>query len=76
MSYHSVSRIEKLEQQLRDRFEKLLSVMQGRELTKAEISISNYQKTPHRFITSDDIRVAVDDFATIHKEIKATLGKR
>ena len=30
----------------------------------------------HARVRSDDVRIAVDDFQTILKEIKATLGKR
>lgn len=75
MAHHSVNFVEKFEQQLRERFEKLLADMQGREITKEEMRMVGY-KDSHRSIISGDIRVSVDDFATILKEIKASLGRR
>ena len=75
MANHSVGYVEKLEQQLRERFEKLLFAMQGTELSAEDLRM--FQLTyPHRRINSGDTRVAVDDFATILKEIKFSLGKR
>lgn len=75
MANHSVGYIEKLDTQLRERFEKLLSAMQGTELDAEDLRMLQLTR-PHRRINSGDIRVSVDDFATILKEIKATLGKR
>lgn len=75
MTHHTVGLIEKLEQQLRERFEKLLADMHGREVTKEDMCRGDC-KVSHRNIISGDIRVSVDDFATVLKEIKASLGKR
>jgi hypothetical protein len=38
-------------------------------------SMNNYPET-HRVVDPSEIRIAVDDFATILKEIKLTLGKK
>jgi hypothetical protein len=72
---HSVYSVEKLEKQLRDRFEKLLSDMRGTDITKENMRLFNYN-APHRSLIASDIRVSVDDFATILKEIKSSLGKK
>ncbi len=75
MSIHPFEKIQRLEVQLQERFEKLVKKMQGRDLTEVEAkAYGNPQSL--RNVPSEDIRVAADDFATILKEIKATLGKR
>lgn len=71
----SVGHIEKLEKQLKDRLEILIAHMQGREISEEEMRFNHYS-VPYRWVNSGDVRVAVDDFATILKEIKASLGKR
>lgn len=62
-------------QQLQERHEKLLKAMKGRAVQADEIHMHSYPET-HRFVTASDVRIAVDDFATILKEIKGTLGKQ
>lgn len=74
MPYTSSSHIEKLEELLRERFEILVAHMQGKEISEEEKRLKH--STVSRFVNPGDIRVAVDDFATILKEIKASLGKR
>lgn len=75
MADHSVRYVEKLEKQLRERFDKLLVAVKGRETTEDELRVAGFVD-PHRFVIPGDVRVTVDDFATILKEIKASLGKR
>jgi ribosomal protein S6 len=75
MANHSVGYVNTLEQQLRERFDRLLAAMQGTELDAEDLRMRQLTY-PHRRINSGDIRVSVDDFATILKEIKASLGKR
>lgn len=75
MAHHPVSNVEKLENQIKERLEKLLIVMHGKELSEKDMADLNYS-IPRRSIDNADIRTSVDDFATILKEIKSTLGKR
>lgn len=75
MTIHPIEKIKKLEAQLQERFENLVTKMQGRELNTVEAqTYGNPQSL--RSVPSEHIRVATDDFATILKEIKAALGKR
>lgn len=73
IQYSSV--VEKFEQQLQARYDRLLTAIQGRERT-APTDPASPPQLPQRLVNDSDVRVAVDDFATILKEIKATLGKR
>lgn len=75
MANHSLALIEKLEKQLQERHEKLVAAMKGQEVSDSEMRTLQYT-TPHRWVNNSDIRVAVEDFGVILKEIKATLGKR
>ena len=75
MSIHNIEGIQKLEAQLQERFEKLCKQMLGRELNEGEAKRYGNPKAL-RNVSSEDVRVATDDFATILKEIKATVGKR
>jgi hypothetical protein len=75
MGTHSSSSIDRLEKQIQERYEKLVVAMQGREVSKEEMRMLQHN-LPHRWVTAGDVRIAVDDFATILKEIKASLGKR
>lgn len=75
MAIYSLASIDKLEKQLQERYMKLVAVMHGLEVTKDEMKILHYTH-PHRRVNDDDIRVAVEDFSIILKEIKASLGKR
>lgn len=75
MANHSLASIEKLEKQLQERHEKLVAAMRGREVSESEMRVLQYT-TPYRWVNSSDIRVAVEDFGVILKEIKASLGKR
>lgn len=73
MANHSLASIEKLEKQLQERHEKLVAAMRGREVSETDMRTLHF---PHRWVNSSDIRVAVEDFGVILKEIKASLGKR
>ncbi len=75
MPYQPKYKIEKLQNLLQQRLDNLFSAMQGSEVSDADHRLSSLT-SPHRLIRSDDVRVAVDDFSTILKEVKATLGKR
>ena len=75
MSMHSKQAIQKLQNTLQERLDRLLKAIQGTDVTGEE-EILNGLHGPHARIRSDDVRIAVDDFQTILKEIKATLGKR
>lgn len=75
MAIHPIEKIEKLEAQLQERFERLVKKMQGRELNTVDAQKHGNPQSL-RSVPPEDIRVATDDFATILKEIKATLGKR
>jgi hypothetical protein len=75
MGIHSLSSIDKLEKQLQERHEKLVATMKGLEISKDEMRMLQHT-LPHRRVNAADVRVALDDFATIIKEIRASLGKR
>ena len=75
MAVHSKSTIEKQENILKARFDALTLSMYGRPVNADEIYRENFPET-HRVICADDVRIAIDDFSTILREIKATLGKR
>lgn len=75
MSLHPTRKIEKLRAQLQERLDRLVSAMQGNEVSQSDLPLHSLHE-PHRFVRADDVRVAVDDFSTILKETKASLGKR
>ncbi len=75
MGHFALGEIEWLEKQLRERFDNLVSRMHGRPMSEADLKM--YDLTgERRIVQPGNVRIAVDDFATILKEIKATLGKR
>lgn len=75
MTIYTIEKIQRLEKQLKERFEKLCKQMLGRELSGSEAARYGNSKDL-RDVSSEEVRIATDDFATILKEIKATLGKR
>lgn len=75
MPMHSKHTIEKLQNTLQERLDRLLKAIQGTDVTSEEERMHGLHR-PHARVRSDDVRIAVDDFQTILKEIKATLGKR
>lgn len=75
MAIHSAAFIEKQEQILKERFDKLVLCMYGRAVDADEIHRGNYPAT-HRVVCADDVRIALGDFSTILTEIKGSLGKR
>jgi hypothetical protein len=75
MASHSQALIKKLEGKLKERYDNLVSCMGGRPVDETEIRAFNVPND-HRHVSSADVRIAIDDFSTILKEIKATLGKR
>lgn len=75
MGIHSLASIDKLEKQLQERHEKLVAAMKGLEISKDEMRMLQHT-LPHRRVNAGDVRIAVDDFVTILKEIKTSLGKR
>lgn len=74
MAIHSDLLVNKLTGKLKERVESLATAMNGSPLNTDEISRSNFPET-YRSVAPDDVRMAVDDFATILKEIRTTLGK-
>lgn len=75
MPSHSKNNIQKLQSTLQERFDRLLEVMQGIDIS-SEDHLQMGLHGPRANIRSDDVRIAVDDFQTILREIKASLGKR
>jgi len=49
--------------------------MRGADLSENDLKTFKLY-SPHKRINDSSIRVAVDDFTTILKEIKSTLGKK
>lgn len=74
MSIHSDLLVNKLTSKLKERVELLAAAMNGNPLNADEVSRTNLPDT-YRSVAPDDVRMAVDDFATILKEIRTTLGK-
>lgn len=75
MSSHSKAKIQKLEVALQERLDRLLKAMRGSDIGSEEQRMQGFHG-PHASVRSDDVRIAVDDFQTILREIKATLGMR
>jgi len=75
MPMHSKHTIQKLQNALQERLDRLLKAVQGTGVTSEEERMHGLHG-PHTKIRSDDVRIAVEDFQTILKETKATLGKR
>ena len=67
--------VKKIRRELETRLERLLQVLEGRDL-RPEEDDQNGKVTGYRWVDSGDLRVAVDDFATILRETKTSLGKR
>jgi hypothetical protein len=75
MATHAKHIIDKLTAELDVRHDKLKAALDGSEPIYAHDSLKP-KHYAERSIKSEDIRIAVDDFQNILKEIKATLGKR
>lgn len=74
MAIHSENSVNKLTSRLKERYDLLITAMIGRPINPDQAFRTNLPET-HRMVAADDVRIAVDDFSTILKEIKATLGK-
>jgi hypothetical protein len=75
MPYHSRPKVQKLQQALQARFDQLMTAVAGSEASEHDLRA--FQLTgPHVAVRPSDVRIAVDDFQTILKEVKGTLGKR
>jgi len=72
MGIHSKNLIKKLSNQLDERLATLKKAMEGTQPLPYEVADQPLPDTVTR-VTSGDIRVAVDDFNTILKEIKRVL---
>lgn len=72
MEYQSVAKIDRLHTELQQRLERLIQAMQGGEPKH----IPDHLYGPQRLVSGEAVRLAVDDFATVLKEIKASMGKR
>lgn len=74
MAIHYSSKVERFENELQARYERLLSAIQGKE----EIPLQDPAlpaTAPQRRVNASDVRLAVDDFASILKEIKVSFGR-
>lgn len=71
MADYSKKDVEQLVERLRERHEKLIEVMLGRETER--LTAKGMQ--PGVTVSGEDIRFAVDDVATALKEIRSRLGK-
>lgn len=75
MAHHPISHIDKLERQLQERFNTLLTAMRGRDVSDEQARNFNLS-APCRSVVSSDVRVSVDDFKTVLNEVRSSLGKR
>lgn len=74
MAIHYSSKVERFENELQARYERLLSAIQGKEeipLQDPSLPATALQ----RRVNASDVRLAVDDFASILKEIKVSFGR-
>ncbi|WP_143449414.1 hypothetical protein [Iodobacter sp. BJB302] len=78
MSKHNKQYIDQFEKQLRERFEALITTMQGQKWQDPGPCLDEEEraaKPDMRLINASNIRIQVDDLTTILKEIKISLGK-
>ena len=75
MPYHSKAKTEKLHNALQERLDRLVTAMYGTDVHEEDAKRGGYHG-PQVSVRSDDVRIAVDDFQTILKEIRSSLGKR
>ena len=75
MPYHSKAKAEKLHKALQERLDHLVTAMYGTDVSEGDARRGGYHG-PQVSVRSDDVRIGVDDFTTILKEIKSSLGKR
>ncbi|QPG61223.1 hypothetical protein HFV04_017030 [Pseudomonas sp. BIGb0427] len=71
MAIHSKREVGSLLRRLTERYEALLTVIEGKETEK----LTATGIVPGVSVKAEDIRFAADDVATALKEIKARLGK-
>ncbi len=74
MGFHSPLETTDLESRLKDRMNRLLHAVRGRELAADEVELHKYPED-HRWVDSRSVRLAVDEFSAILKEVKKALGK-
>lgn len=74
MAIHSDLRVNGLVQQLQERHEKLVEIVQGRAPTEDE-RMRHSVPNDHRVVNPSRVRVAVDDYMTMLREVKKLLGK-
>ncbi len=69
MSNHPTNKVEKLIENLNQRYELLIKTLRGTDLS--EQNLENLNKvSPHTRINADDLRIAIDDFLVLLKEAK------
>ena len=73
MNLHYRPKILELELKLNERYEKLLSELRGTELTDEEMDTFSHNENSVK-INALELRLAVEDFSAILKEIKK-IGK-
>jgi len=71
MGTHAKVKISRLESQLQERMDKLLIAIRGSESNSSEET--DYEPLKKMYVDASSVRVAVDDFQTILKEIKREL---
>ncbi|RSC26471.1 hypothetical protein EGT09_08600 [Pseudomonas putida] len=73
MGFHQrKEEVERLARRLTERYDALITVMEGRASSRA---LPDGGKIDGIWVRGEDIRFAVDDVATALKEIKSRLGK-
>lgn len=73
MSLHTQVKITNLELQLQERMDKLLTAIRGSEPMSFKNDDEDFKTIQKRYVDPSRVRVAVDDFQTILKEIKREL---
>ncbi len=72
MGVHSKAKVADLSKQLDERMKKLKQVITGRKLNEYE-PMEKHSPENLTSVSASDVRIAVDDFNTILKEIKRVL---
>lgn len=71
MGLHEKKHVEALLAELQERYEKLLTVVRGRETTM----MTQLGERPALSINEDAVHIAADDLSTALRRIKSRLGK-
>ena len=69
MSIYSETNIEKLVEKINERHEHLIKKLRGASLSEHDHKIHDLSY-PHTRVNAQDLRIAIDDFSVILKEVK------